>query len=242
MKNRKIRTKMIFLIVLTGIVFFSIKRLTSNMSVETMQTLCSADMLIACYTDWTGIGYGIFLILLADMTGVAGDFRYAKLLQYGSRGKLWITQVKEIISQSVVYGTYFSLVCILFSRVGTDALINWGSPESFFYRCNKVLIDVEIEKVIIMFLLATVLYWLLIGMTFLILYWTIEKKWVMWILLPIVQFVVFKVMHTRISVSFTYVGWLEGKVMDSAVYAIVIIVVLGIMGKRVAVRREFYDE
>lgn len=219
--------------------WFSVNQSFGNLTPQTKETVCFADWLINGYSNFQSDGVGLFIILMSLLILIRDDFRYSNLLQFQSRKELWDKQTARLCLHSTIYGICYSLCAYYFALKKSTVLCNWNETESYFFAVNKTIIKCKIEYIVIAFLVGVILNWIILGMISLLLHWIMRREAFVWLTIIFIKFTAAAILHTNLEVSLSYWRWVGKKIVPGIMGALVIVVLLYIIGRRIVPFKEF---
>lgn len=203
---------------------------------------CAADLMVNGFNSWCGSYLALALVLVDTMLIVRNDFRYANLIVYGSRGRLWKKQCERLAAHAAGYGGYYMLCTLFFALRFTDVRMNWSYTDSYFFRSQKMVLSTGFATVLLAFTAVCILCWLIVGLGYLLFDWLTGNAFLVWLLVLLIRFVMYQVVKINLMGSISYQSWIAGTVWQSVIGMLPLAAGICTAGFFIAKKREFCSE
>lgn len=205
-------------------------------------SLCVADFIVKNSSMFNS-NILLFAVILADvMINSKNDFRYSNLIMNGSRIKILNRQTTKIVCHAVIYGLVYVFCTIIFSLNYTSTLINWDKEISYFAYVNKMIKDISYTKIMLFFIAGSILFIITVEIIYLGFFWLIQKEAFVWIILFAVRFADRRYLNGILSMDLSYENILKELMQQQFLISVAVIILVYLIDRLLAERREFYFE
>lgn len=202
--------------------------------------VCIADCQLSLYHQFIADYLIYALILINFLFNIKNYFQYPFVMAFGSRKKLFFHQVKIAFWHSIGYSGIYTAYSYMISSFFNKQLFNWTELNSYFFICNKSILDINYFTIPVAIFLGMFLMCWIVLIEYLVLYWFLDSVALSWILIYLSHFLISRIIKRTIIVSLSAKSWISKTILQDFIAAVIYLVILLLIGVIAAKRKQIY--